>query len=157
MMVWQRVVHCVNFIFLWSKINKTYVELDCGKDTPCELENLREASYSRGWRLLYDERGARVVHVLFIWRYLLCPGQIGLPPSPARGHHFCFGCPGLFITFFLPWPALTNHFNTFIFQCPALFHFIFQSPALFYHTHFSSNNGAARGDGRRTIWQMHYR
>ena len=60
----------------------------------------------------------------------LCAGQIVLTP-PRR--HFFLGCPGLLITLFLPYPALINHFNHIIFQCPALF----------YHTHFSFDPDAS--------------
>ena len=41
-----------------------------------------------------------------------------LPRAP-RGHHFLVGCPSLFITLFLPCPALINHFNH---HCPFLSH-----------------------------------
>ena len=68
---------------------------------------------------------------------LFCPH----PPGHPRRHQFFFGCPGLLITLFLPYPALYKHSNHSCVQCPALF----------YHTHFSSEPGAAPGDGGRTI------
>ena len=39
---------------------------------------------------------------------------------------------------------------------PPFCHFKFQCLALFYHTLFSSDPGASRGDGIRTIWSTHY-
>ena len=69
----------------------------------------------------------------------LCAGLIVLPVSPRvpPGHNFFGDCPGLFITLFLPCPALINHFNPFIFECSALFSLHLQVPRPFYHTHFS--------------------
>ena len=64
---------------------------------------------------------------------------------PPRGHHFFGGCPGLFITLFLPSPTLINHFNPFIFECPSLFHFIFQCPALFITHILTLTPGLPRG------------
>ena len=55
-----------------------------------------------------------------------------IPPGTLGDITF-FYCPGLFIIISLP-------SNSFILQCPALF----------YHTLFSSDPGAARGDGGRT-------
>ena len=80
----------------------------------------------------------------------ICTGHIVLPLSPRgqpRGHNFLGGCNGLFITLFLSCPILINHFNPFIFECPALFHFIFECPALLHHTHFSSKPGATPQGG----------
>ena len=62
---------------------------------------------------------------------LFCPHP---PPRATPENHFFGGCPGLFITSFLPCPALINHFNLLILECPPSFHFLFQCPALFYHT-----------------------
>ena len=73
---------------------------------------------------------------------MFCP----IPPGHPRGYHFFWGCPSLFITLILPCPALTNHFNPLILECPALFSLHFPVPLPFYHTHFSSDPGAARGD-----------
>ena len=44
------------------------------------------------------------------------------------------GTPGLLFTFFLPYPALINHFNPF-FQCDALFFNSFSSALPFFVTH----------------------
>ena len=73
---------------------------------------------------------------------LFCPHP---PPGYPRGHHFFLGCPDVLVTLFLPCPTLYKHSNYSFFQCPALFH----------HTHFSSDPGAAWGDGGRTIWPAH--
>ena len=59
-----------------------------------------------------------------------------------RTHHVFVGCTDILCPLLLPCPALNNHFNHFILQCPTLF----------YHTLFPSDPGAARGkDGARTI------
>ena len=42
-----------------------------------------------------------------------------LPRAPP-GTSLFFSCLDLFITFFLTRPVLINHFNPFIFECPAL-------------------------------------
>ena len=73
---------------------------------------------------------------------LFCPHPPGTPVDIT----FFGGCPGLFITLFLPYPSLIIHFYLFIFECSALFHFIFECPALFYHTHtFPLTPGLPRG------------
>ena len=78
-----------------------------------------------------------------------------IPPGHSRGHHFFVVAPVCLSLYFLPCPAL-NHFNPVIFQCPAPFLLHFQCHALFYHTHFSSDLGAARGgNGVRAIWPAH--
>ena len=59
------------------------------------------------------------------------------PPGHLRGHHFVLGCPGLLITLFLSYHALHKHYNHSFFHCAALF----------YHTHFSSDPGAAPSGG----------
>ena len=82
-------------------------------------------------------------------RRLNCSALI--PPGTPRGHHFFGGCPGLFITLFLLSPALINHFNLFIFECPALSSLQFRVPRPFLSHTLSSDPGAARGDGGRTI------
>ena len=56
------------------------------------------------------------------------------PSGQPRGHHFFWGCPGLPITLCFPCPALYKNSNHSFFQCPDLI----------YHTHFSSDPGAAR-------------
>ena len=43
-----------------------------------------------------------------------------IPPG-TFGDIIFFGCPGPFITLFLPCPALINHCNPLISECPALF------------------------------------
>ena len=76
------------------------------------------------------------------------------PPWHPRGHHF-FGCPGLLITFFLPCPALINHFNPFIFQCPALFFTPFSSAPPFFMTHiFLLTGGVGSEQFDRRIVQL---
>ena len=69
------------------------------------------------------------------------------PPQAPPGTLLIFGCLGLFITLFLPCPVLINHFNPFIFQCPAISSLHFRLPCPFYHKHFSTDLGAAWGDG----------
>ena len=56
-------------------------------------------------------------------------------PRAPRGHHFFRGRLCLLITLFLLCPALYIHSN----------HSFLQRPALTYHTHFSSDPGAAPG------------
>ena len=63
---------------------------------------------------------------------LFCPHP---PPGHPLGHYFFRGCPGLLITLFLPCPVPYKHCNHSFFQCPALI----------YHTHISSDPGAAPG------------
>ena len=77
-----------------------------------------------------------------IMRWSNCSDPI--PPDNPLGITF-FGCPGLFITISLPCLALINHYNSFILQCPALLSLHFAVPRPFYHTHFSSDPGAAQG------------
>ena len=53
------------------------------------------------------------------------------PRSPSGTSLFWGGCPGLFITLFLPCLALINHLSPFIFKCPALFSLHFRVPRPF--------------------------
>ena len=71
------------------------------------------------------------------------------------GYITFFGCPGLLITFFLPCPALINHFNPFIFQCPALFFTPFSSAPPFFMTHiFLLTGGVGSEQFDRRIVQL---
>ena len=75
-----------------------------------------------------------------------CSAPIHLPPGlPKENHFFC--CPGLFITLLLPYPALVDFLNPFIFQCPVLssLHFAVSRPFL-SHTFFICP-GLSGGDG----------
>ena len=67
------------------------------------------------------------------------------PRTPSVTSLF-FGCPGLFITLFLPCPALINHFNPLIFECPALFSLHFSVPRpLLSHPYFIWPRGCPGG------------
>ena len=71
-------------------------------------------------------------------------------PSPRAppGTSLFFGCPGLFWLYFLPCPALINHFNYFIFQCPAPFSLHFpESRPFLSHTFFLWPRGCRGGIG----------
>ena len=77
-----------------------------------------------------------------------------IPPGHPRVHHFFGDCPGLFITLFLPCPALINHFNPFIFHCSFPFSPRFPVPRPFLsHTFFLWPRGCPGGDGGKTIWE----
>ena len=74
------------------------------------------------------------------------------PLGHHRGHHFLGGFPGLFITLFLPCPALINHFNPLIFECPALFSLHFRLPRPFLsHTFFLLPRGCPGGWGLNNL------
>ena len=90
--------------------------------------------YQNGIKLLEK------LHVKLFWPH---------PTQHIQWHHFFLLLPQSSYYFISTFLALINHFNCFIFRCPALFHFILQCPALYYHTHFSS-------DGVRIIWTAHY-
>ena len=63
-------------------------------------------------------------------------------PIPPRGHHSFGGCPGLLsLYFYLTLPSLITLIPSFLSASS------FQCPALFYHTHSSSDPGAAPGKG----------
>ena len=89
--------------------------------------------------------------ILVLMRRSNCSAPIHhpYPNTPGDIIFFWVGPVFLLLYFYLIIPY--NHFNTFIFQCPALFllHFSVSRPS--YHTHLSFDPGAPVGDGARTI------
>ena len=83
-------------------------------------------------------------HPIYAPVKLFCPH----PPGYPRGHHFLGGCPGLFITLFLPCATLINHFNPLILECLALFSLHFPVPRPFLsHKCFLWPRGCPGGIG----------
>ena len=81
-------------------------------------------------------------HCKAVMHRLNCAAPI---PHGHPGADITFwGVAAVFNHFFDTLPTLINHFNPFIFECPALF----------YHTHFSSDPGAEQFDRRITTIQI---
>ena len=77
------------------------------------------------------------------------------PREPPRISLF-WRFPQSLITSFLPCPALINHFNPLILECPALFSLHFPVPRPFFITQiFPLTPGLPVGDGGRTIRPAH--
>ena len=105
------------------------------------FQNLYKTDTSLRRALWSVPRGVRLKRFYFMYflkfqsvfmRRSNCSAPIPRAP-PGTSLFLC--CPGLLITSFFPCPAPYSHKNHPFFECPALF----------YHTHFSSDPGAARG------------
>ena len=82
----------------------------------------------------------------FLMRRSNCSAPI--PTCTPRDIIFLGGCPGLFITLFLPCPALIDHFNPLILECLALFLLHFPVPRPFLsHKCFLWPRGCPGGIG----------
>ena len=132
--------------FWSSRILNYWAEYDNGNRFHIILQNSAFCILKTQLYLQFNDKHKSAVYSLYILmiRRLNCSSPI--PPGHPWGHHFFVGCPGIFITLFLPCPALYKHYNHSFFQCPTLF----------YHANFSSDPVAAPGgDGGRTIWPAH--
>ena len=142
-MIVEAVVLCVAKCLCILETNKSLNSWNTSEYSmfiQCEYSVLLEISK---FLVTHSQRGLTIMSVSGFWKLfgidtVMRRSNCSAPiPRAPPGTSLFGGCPGLLITLFFPCPALYKHSNHSFFQCHALI----------YHTHFSSDPGAAPRGG----------